>query len=271
MESNKDEINRLNNQIQELKLELNKRNSEINNYIEKIHDFEEELIELDVKISDNPSLDEIHKIVKSKFKFELKDKEREIRELKNNMGFLRKEKLAAQRELEHIKQEKAKSVLNVEEIRKKEQFTKELQTLESSNRELRYKLNQQETLIKNLKNELEMVNIKYEQRESLLEQLNSSLSKLKQELKIKKSIIEGRADKNIIRGVNRSLQKKVNKYKNQIEELKRRLTSPDIDKIMRDIEMRELKNKVVQLEKDLETKIKQIEELESQKVHILDR
>lgn len=263
MKNNEDEANVLKNQVRKLNLELDKKNKEINGYLEKINNFEEELIELHEFLSKTPSQENIQKAIESEFKFELKEKEREIRELKNSMGFLRKEKIAIQRELEEIKKTRISSVISIEDIREKEKLTKDLLNFETLTTDLQKKLHRQEVLIGILKKQ---IGTKNEQ----IEKLNLILKELNQELELKNALEDGKANKFIIEELNKGLQKKLNKYKKKIENLKKELTKykkPEKEKIKDDIEILELKKKIINLQKELERKDKIIKELTSQKLY----
>ncbi|MFX1329216.1 MAG: hypothetical protein ACFE91_13895, partial [Promethearchaeota archaeon] len=93
MKDDDSNLNRLKIQRDKFDLELDKKDQEIILYLDKINDLEEELMKLHELISKTPSNESIVKMIESKFIFELKEKEREIRDLKNRMGFLRQEKV----------------------------------------------------------------------------------------------------------------------------------------------------------------------------------
>ena len=150
----KEELNLLKNQIQKSNLELEKKNMEINGYIDKIQIIEDELLEYHDIISKAPSQEKKQKIIDTKFSFELKEKEREIRDLKNSMGFLRKEKIFAQRELEEFKRISEISAMSIEEIREKEKLISNVLNFETLTNELRKKLYKQEIIMRNFKKEI---------------------------------------------------------------------------------------------------------------------
>ncbi len=243
MKDDESDLHLLKNQIRKLNLELDKKNQEINGYLEKIHDNEEELMELHELISKIPSQENIQKIIESKFSFELKEKEREIRDLKNRMGFLRQEKITFQRELEEFKKRSRSSAISIEEIREKEKYINKLLNLETVINDLRKKLYRQEILIKTLKKDIG-------EKEEQIKNLNLNVKELKQELRIKDSILEGSVNKKIKRELNIGLQKELDKCKKQIDDLKNKLVKykkPEREKITTDIEIVELKNEIKQL------------------------
>ncbi|MFX1478770.1 MAG: hypothetical protein ACFFCI_11630, partial [Promethearchaeota archaeon] len=83
----------------------------------------------------------------TKLSIELKEKENEIRDLKNRMGYLRKEKVQLQQELEKLKGKKSDSiVIRTEDFRDKT-------PLDTLVKELQNKVNTQKSTIENLKQE----------------------------------------------------------------------------------------------------------------------
>ncbi|MFX1314601.1 MAG: hypothetical protein ACFE9T_01965 [Promethearchaeota archaeon] len=261
MNDDDNEVDLLKNQIQKLNLELDKKDKEVHGYLEKIHNLEEELIELHGLFSKTPSQQNLQNAIESKFNFELKEKEREIRELKDRMGFLRKEKNLIQRELDEIKKKSKASVISVEEIREKEKLTSNLIKLETVTTELQRKLHREEALTRILKNQIE-------EKNKQIEQFNLNIEKLNQELLIKDSIKEGKVSKTIKKELNKGLQKELTKCKKRIKDLKIELAEykkPEKEKIKNDIELSELKIKFQNLIKELERKDKEIDELKFQK------
>lgn len=253
-------LNQLENQTRKLNLEIDKKNQEINTYLEKIHDDEEELIKLHELISKSPSQENYQKIIDSKLNFELKDKEREIRDLKNRMGYLRQEKTMAQRELDEIKKSIKSSAMSIEKIRQEEKYAQDLENFETLINELRRKLYMEEILIGKLKGELG-------EKEKQINNLNLIVSELNQGLKIQNSILEGKFFKERIKKeLNKELQKELNESKKRIDNLKNKLTKskePEREKIKYDIEISDLKNKIILLKEDLDRKERVINRLKT--------
>ncbi|MFW9823185.1 MAG: hypothetical protein ACFFE4_09630 [Candidatus Thorarchaeota archaeon] len=90
--------NNLKSTIEELKAEISKKNKEIDEYLDKIEHLEETIMEIEFSL-----LDDSDKKEDSLSKFYLKDIEKENRELKNKVGFLRLENVKLKQELEQIK------------------------------------------------------------------------------------------------------------------------------------------------------------------------
>jgi chromosome segregation protein len=188
MNEDNNKLDLLENQLSKLKLELDKRDQEIYTYLEKIHDSEEEITKLYDMISEKSSEGSSQELIESKFKFELREKEREIRDLKNRMGFLRQEKTIAQRELEEFKKSINSSALSIEEIRKEEKHNQDLLNLEKKIMELRRKLAIQENLLEKQKDDIEA-------KDRRINDLNLVLKELNQGLKTQNAILEGKVFK----------------------------------------------------------------------------
>lgn len=260
MNEDENDVHLLKNQIRKLNLDLDNKNQEINMYLEKIQDNEDELMELHELISKTPSQENYQNIIDSKLKFELKEKDREIRDLKNRMGYLRQEKIMVQRELEEIRKSSKSSAMSIEKIREEEKYAKDLLNLETLNNDLRRKLYMQEILIGKLKDEIG-------EKEKHINNLNLIVRELNQGLKIQNSILEGKFFKEKIKKeLNKELQKELNESKKRINNLKNQLTKykePEREKIKFDIEIRELKNKIILLKEDLDRKDRVISRLKS--------
>ena len=160
--------------ISELENKLESKDREIIGYLEKIEHLEETVMRLEALIPDKIRKDSKKKgkiVADSKLAIELDELEKEVRDLKNKMGFLRKEKIQLQHELEKYTKKKGKStVIRIEE--KKE-------PLEALVKELTLKINKQQQLIKKLK---------ADDKKEKIDALKLKISKLNKELEHAKSI-----------------------------------------------------------------------------------
>ncbi|MFW9902119.1 MAG: hypothetical protein ACFFDY_12700 [Candidatus Thorarchaeota archaeon] len=261
MNNDDNDLNRLKIQQERLNLELDKKDQEIILYLDKIQDYEEELIKLNELISKTHSEENIEKIIESKFKFELKEKETEIRDLKNRMGFLRQEKIIIQRELEELKKMGGVPVKSIEIIRQEQNSVNYILNLETEIKDLRKKLFKQEIIMRNLKKELE-------KKEEQIKNLNLSNRELNQEIRNANLIMKGKINKKIRNELKSGLQKELEKKKKQIDSLKYELNKykgSHKEKIRYDIELSELQNRIIFLEKELEKKDKIINKMTSRK------
>ncbi|MFW9941788.1 MAG: hypothetical protein ACFFFT_12170 [Candidatus Thorarchaeota archaeon] len=151
-----DKINDLNNEIYALKsriskleMELDKKEHEIYTHLETIEHLEDVIMKLESSISeeDNGIKSKKQKEIDSKLALELEERDIQIRDLKNRMGFLRKEKVQIQQELERLLKERPESnVIRMEDIRSKP-------PLEILVKDLQDKVNKQKSMIDSLKRE----------------------------------------------------------------------------------------------------------------------
>lgn len=143
-----EDINSLKTRIDDLEMELEKKEVEIAGYLDRIENLELENQELkllvpDGESSDNKTNDDGNTQNKKIF-LKLKTQEKDIRDLKDQMGYLRKEKTQLQSKLEALSRNN-KSVIRIEE--------KKL-PLETLVQELQDKINKQGRLIEGLKQQL---------------------------------------------------------------------------------------------------------------------
>ncbi|MHA2131952.1 MAG: hypothetical protein ACW99L_18440 [Promethearchaeota archaeon] len=164
MNSEESELNLLKKQVGKLQLDLSKKDNEIDGYLEKIQNVEDELLDFHEIMEKSSSDEDILNLFETKYKFEMKEKEREIRDLKNRMGFLRQDKIAFQRELDDLKKKSNTSSISVEEVREKYKLLEKVSKLETLTKELQEKHNSQERMSINLMREM---NLKDEQIKEL--------------------------------------------------------------------------------------------------------
>ena len=109
----------LKTKIDELELQLESKDKEIIGYLKKIEHLEETIIRLEALIPDEIRKDSKVKgkiVGDSKLAIEMSDLEKQVRDLKDKMGFLRKEKIQLQRELEkYTKKDTNSTVIRIEE------------------------------------------------------------------------------------------------------------------------------------------------------------
>ena len=209
--------------IGELETELELKDREIIEYLSKIEVLEEKIHQMESTIT-KEKVSTSKKGVKkegdgAKLVSELEEKEKEVREIKDKMGFLRKEKTQLQQELEKYTKKKGGKgvVIRVEEKR---------EPLDILIKELQTKINKQQALINQLreeskKEEIEALKLKISELNKKLENYelsNKSPSESKTTLKIK-AIQEKLKIAKTSTEIN-SLNKKLAKYKT--ESLKRK-------------------------------------------------
>jgi len=241
------EEDNLRKKIIELQSELNKKNNEVNLYLDKIDGFEEEVMRYEEMFDENAPGKKIKKAKEEKLNIELDVKDREIRELKNRMGFLRKEKMALQKTHDNlVRSTTDSSVISVEELREKDKPPLNLLL-----HDLQNKLNKQESLIRRLKRKdlgSDDYNEKIREKDEKIELLTDKITDLTEKIENSSSQTETKQiGNNNTKNLLQDLQKKLNKAKRQNVELKK-FIAKDEKSIAEPIAlkelMEELKNKL---------------------------
>ena len=217
------EEDKLREKLNDLQSELSKKDNEINIYLDKIDGFEEEVMRYEEMFDESAPKKKMKKAKEEKLNIELDAKDREIRELKNRMGFLRKEKMQLQKKYDNFVRTIDSSVISVEEIREKDK-----PPLNILLHELQDKLNKQGSLIRRLKSKdlgSEKYNEKLREKDEKIELLNDKIADLTEKSENSSSQIETKhVDNNVTQNLLEDLQKNLNKAKRQNEELKKVIT-----------------------------------------------
>ena len=154
-----------------------RKDEEINIYLDKIEELEDIIMRLEslIPVEDIKKKSRKKKKMDSKLAFELDEKEKKFRELKDKMGFLRKENLQLRRELEKIKfANSSSSRIKIEDLRPEP-------LLNDLVKELQYIVNNQRLIISKLKtNKVDkedlLKNLRYKEEE--IKRLKSEISRL---------------------------------------------------------------------------------------------
>ena len=177
------------------------------------------------------------------------------------MGYLRKEKIELQKELEKLKKGSSSRVIRVEDLRKQP-------PLHILVKELQDKINKQESLLRKLENNKLEIEENYKK---ILEKKEEEIKDLKDKLENVKEISKseygefdlGLPTSNLLE----ELQKKLNKLKRQNETLTKRINELEKHKIKNVDELQEenesLKSRIKFLEEELEKKSKEISTLQT--------
>jgi len=249
--------------INELEIELEKKELEIHDLHDKIEHLEDNMMkyeEIDIEEVLAGKTKVIDKLMKTKIAVQLNTMEKENRDLKDRLGFLRKEKLQIQKQLENFKKP-ASSVIKIDEMagRKK--------SLNSLVEDLQGELNKKNALINKLKRQVAAgtgdAGEILKEKEDEIEALNSKISELTKKLEDSGSLsgdgIGGGSGEVLTKGLTEDLQDKLNKTKRQVELLKQKLKNyetgeqkVDLDKD--DAEIKKLKAQIENLKKELEFK-----------------
>ena len=260
------EEDNLKKKVNELQNHLKDKDEEISNLEDKVEQLEDEIMRYEEVVDEKTSKKKSKKAKQSIYEIELEAKDREIRELKNRMGYLRKEKIDVQKELEEIKQDKASSsIIRVEELREKPPLNTLLQ-------ELQDKIKRQESIIRRLNHQNSDTNefeTQLREKDELIVTLQKELDQAKE---TGETVPLARTEENSFSGsikeeILSDLQDKLNKTKFRNEELRKKLEKyENKDKNGSFTEITELKAKISDLTTQLNNKTAQIEGLEEKSV-----
>lgn len=247
--------------IGELETELAKKEQEIISHLDRIEQLEDQIMRLEAMIPDEG--DKKGKKGKdSKLLIELEEKDRTIRELKDKLGYLRKEKIRLQQELEKMSKKSSQgSVIRIEEKKT---------PLDSLVNELQTKINKQRLLITKLKQQAMSADAaelaeKIREKDEKIRALNEKIEKLEKELKTTPKVAVNKMENSVSRSLMEELQTKLNKARIQIKELKRKLSKKEKKGKKEKVEVTdkdELYEKIDELKEKLENKDKKIRDLE---------
>ena len=249
------------NRIKKLEAELEKKELEIHDLYDKIDQLEENLmkyeqIDIEEVMAGKPKV--IDKLMKSKLAVQVNSLEKEVRDLKDKLGFLRKEKIQLQMELEKYKKP-ASSVIKIDEMagRKK--------PLNSLIEELQSELNKKTVLISKLKKQVAAgsgdASEFLKEKDDEIQALNSKISELTDKMGGSAEESGDGTGTPLTLGLTEDLQDKLNKTKRQVENLKKKLKDYEtggkqVDLVKDDAEIKNLKTKIEELKKELEFKAK---------------
>jgi len=249
--------------IGELETELDSKEHEIIAHLDRIEQLEDQLLRLEAAYDEDESgKKKGSKVKSSKITIELEEKDKKIRELKDKLGYLRKEKISLQQEIEKIsKDQDNSSVIRIEEKKT---------PLDTLVNDLQTKINKQRLLITKLKQKAmdadsAELNEKIREKDEKIKELETKLQELG-EKKESKAESRGGADA-ITRALTEELQTKLNKAKRQITVLNDKLKKfkkkgKGKVEITSESEMDSLQEKIDELTEQIENKNKKIANLE---------
>lgn len=267
MEQLKAEVEQLKEELDLKKREIDGLKTDLEISEDSISSFEEELKNLNDLINSAG----MKRAYGKKIQLKLEETEKELRELKNNMGLLRKEKIQLQQQLQLQKQKRSNGMGHIIEIKEEEVPVHNLV------KDLTNKLNKQRLLITRLKNELSerpskddlgkeftQLKLKLENKETELNDLKEKFEKKKEEIKeLKLTINDSRTEpkKGMETGplsrLVKELQGKLNESKIKNSKLQKKLEeqlqSPKKDN--------KLQNQVSKLESELKKKEEELDKL----------
>jgi chromosome segregation ATPase len=263
----------LRNRIRELEQKLKQKDLEIEQLEDTIEQREDTIMELEaIKELEDGAKTKSKKIqaAESRFAYELEEKEKYIRDLKNAMGKLRKDYTQLQQEFEKFKlTHQESSVIRVEDFREKP-------PLNALVADLQDKVNKQKSLINKLEFQLKEsaeFNEKLKEKDDAIEIYKTEINELNQKITELSSNSQSESGESMTKKLIEDLQKQLNKSKRQILDLKQKLSK--FDKKSRkpdkkDQEIEKLKNEIKSLkEGDITTDSDQTDMASSEVIHTL--
>ncbi len=222
-------------QISKLENELREKEEEINNHLDRIEYLENNILQLEALIKEAESEGKIdsEKFQNTQLKIGLEEKEKEIRVLKNNLGFLRKENMSLKKEIETIQ----KGETHTYSVMQKDVDNEPLHALI---KELQTKINKQQTEISSLKNNSssnKIQNLDFEktlrEKDKIIDNLNIEIKNLKNK-PLNTPSIPSKSKNNVSSSfsndITEMLQDKLNKTRRQIEILENKLKDSEKQK-----------------------------------------
>jgi chromosome segregation ATPase len=209
----------LRSKINELEKELEKKDLEIHEFLDKIEDLEDQIMRQDDLISDVTSGKKSKKLqaMDSKYALDLEEKDKQIRDLKDKLGFLRKENMELQRQIDNLTDKKPSStVIRIEDL-------KPQTPLNTLVKELQDKVNKQRSEINELERKIKDKDKYFKKKEEQIAGLETEVSELNQ--KLNDSVIrhESKESNSIQNKLIDDLQSELNRSKKKIKDLNKKV------------------------------------------------
>jgi len=250
----------LEKELKELREKLQEKDESINSYLDRIELLEDNILKLESLIDEAESKGgsfDSEKVQETKLTIELAEKNKKLRELKDKMGFLRKENLTFRKKVEALEKEgeqgASKSIIEIEE---------EVPSMDALVKELQSKINKQKQLI----NDLQKEGGAYASSSKYEEQLKEKDKKI-EELEAEIESLSTREPSNVIaKSLTEELQMKLNRARQQLKSLQEKLNQYEgleapVEEPTENKEFEELKTKNAELKEQLEEKTNEIENL----------
>jgi chromosome segregation ATPase len=266
-ESLENRIKELQNRCRELENELAERDNEIIDYLYKLEQNDARIAQLEQLVPEESDKKKGKKknIAESKLILKLEEKDQEIRDIKNRLGYLRKEKVQLQQEkdeeIRDLKNRLSSSVIRVEDLR-------EQTPLNALVKELQDKVNKQKSEINRLRvktREGDEFDDKLKDYELVIETYKSEINELNQKISELSIPSDKDAGESIAKDLIEDLQKQLNKSKLEILELRQKLSkkAKKADRKGESREIKKLEDQIKDFKQLLNTKNKEIESLKA--------
>ena len=262
-------VRALDNKVRALELELENKGQEIEQLEDTIEELENTIMKLESFTLEEGTTKKSKKMqaAESKYAYYLEEKDKEIRELKNNMGFLRKEKVQLQQKFEKFrKAHEESSVIRVEDIRKKPPLNVLVKDLQEMVNKQKSQINQLNYQVKEAAGFDEKLN----EKEDLIEMYKLEINELNQKMKELSSPSDSESGDSIAKKLIGDLQKQLNKSKREIIELKQKLSkkAKKSEKKGDILKINKLEDQVKELNELIETKSAEIENLKNENASV---
>jgi len=222
----KTRIGELEDRIRELEDELAEKDNEIIDYLYKLEQLDAKVTHLEQyapKDSDKKKKKK-KQTAQSKVALKIQEKDDEIRDLKNRLGSLRKDKIQLQQEkddeIKDLKNRLDPSVLRVEDLREQAPLNVLVKDLQEMVNKQKSEINQLKSKIKQAEDSIE----KIKEYENNIELYKSEINDLNQKLKELSVPSDSEGGDSVAKKLIDDLQKQLNKSKREIIELKQKLS-----------------------------------------------
>ena len=251
------------NKIRELESKLNERDHKINQLKKTIDQLEDDVETREDTIMELEAIKELEEgatkkskkiqAAESRFAYELEEKEKYMRDLKNSMGMLRKAYTQTQQEYEKLKNSlEETSVIRVEDLRKKP-------PLNALVADLQDKVNKQKSIINSLEYQLKettKISQKLKERDEVIEAYKSEIDELNQKIQNFSTTSKNESHDSITKNLIEDLQKELTKSKRVVIDLKQKLSKYDkkskkVEKKEDSAEIKELKQEIDALHNEI--------------------
>ena len=251
------------NKIRELESKLNEKDHKINQLKKTIDQLEDDVETREDTIMELEAIKELEEgatkkskkiqAAESRFAYELEEKEKYIRDLKNSMGMLRKDYTQTQQEYEKLKNSlEETSVIRVEDLRKKP-------PLNALVADLQDKVNKQKSIINSLEYQLKEtteISQKLKERDEVIEAYKSEIDELNQKIQNFSTTSKNESHDSITKNLIEDLQKELTKSKRVVIDLKQKLSKYDkkskkVEKKEDSAEIKELKQEIDALHNEI--------------------
>ncbi|MHA2269870.1 MAG: hypothetical protein ACXAB8_18910 [Promethearchaeota archaeon] len=255
-------ITELEARSRELEGEIEEKDNEIIEYLYKLEQLEAQVMQLEQLVPESKIKGKKKKAVESKMTLKLKEKDEEIRDLKDRMGFLRKENVRQQQELTKLKKsQENSSVIRVEDLRKKLPLNVLVKELQDKVNKQKSEINQFQATIKQAEESIEKVS----QYESIIQTYKTDINGLNQKIKELSITSENEGGDSIAKNLIEDLQHQLNKSKMEIIDLKQKLSKKSKKAVKKsdakEIKILEKQNK--ELKELIDSKNQEIEKLKN--------